>query len=95
VDVLVIVIVTVLVLGLVVAAGTRMLRSSATRRSGLHNALDNLIDVFDPAQSRAEEDLKSQRHQGAVIPSPDDEEPPVIVDLDKGTAHITRRDKGA
>jgi hypothetical protein len=86
----VVVLVAVLVLALVVVAGTRMLRTGAGRRSGMHNALGNFIDVFDPSRSRAEEDLKSQRHSGPVTPTPDDEEPPVVVDLDTGRARVRR-----
>jgi len=89
-DVVVIVVVTVLVLGLVALAGTRLLRSGSKRGSGMHNALGNFIDVFDPSRSRAEEDLKSREHSGPVIPSPDDDDPPVVVDLDAGHAKIRR-----
>lgn len=87
-DVVVIVIVGVLVFALIVAAGTRMLRSGSGKSSGVHHALGNFIDVFDPARSRAEEDLKSQKHRGPVTPSPDDEDLPVTIDLDKRTARI-------
>ena len=87
-DVVVIMVVGVLVLALVIAAGTKMLRSGSGKGSGMHHALGSFIDVFDPARSRAEEDLKSQKHRGPVTPSPDDEDLPVTVDLDKRTARI-------
>ena len=60
-----------LVLGLVVWAGHRMLterRSGASSATG--GALGNFIDVFDPARARADLDLDSKEHQGEVLPSP-------------------------
>lgn len=90
-DVLVIVVISVAVFGLIIAVGTHLLSSGAARSTGVHHAMSNFIDVFDPARSRADEDLRHQLHAGSVIPSPDDDEPPVVVDLDTGTARITRR----
>ena len=80
-----------LVLGLVLWAGHRMLlerRSGASRAAG--GALGNFIDVFDPARARADRDLDSKEHQGEVLPSPDDADLPVRVDLDSGTARVRR-----
>ena len=69
------------VLGLVVWAGHRMLTE---RRSGVSSgaggALGNFIDVFDPGQARADRYLKQKQNQGQVVPSPDDEDPPMTID---------------
>jgi hypothetical protein len=81
-----------LVLGLVLWAGHRMV---SERRSGTSTAtagaLGNFIDVFDPARARAERDLDSREHQGEALPSPDDADLPVRVDLESGTARIRKR----
>lgn len=68
----------VVVLGLIIAACNKALRSS--RRgvsSGIGDGLGNFIDVFDPGQARAQRDLKHEEHKGPVTPSPDDEDDPV------------------
>lgn len=78
-----------LVLGLVLWAGQRMLMQRRTGASGAASgALGNFIDVFDPARARADRDLDSKEHQGELLPSPDDADLPVRVDLDSGTARI-------
>jgi hypothetical protein len=80
-----------LVLVLVAWAGHRMLTEQRDGTSTMTaGALGNFIDVFDPARSRADEDLKSKEHQGDVLPAPDDADLPVRIDLDKGTARIRR-----
>lgn len=77
-------------LALVFAAGTHMLRHPDGHGSGAADALGNFIDVFDPARARADRDLDSREHQGEIIPSPDDDDRPVTVDLTRGTARIRR-----
>lgn len=48
---------------------------------GFADALGNLIDVFDPAQARAEREKAHERHRGEVTPSPDDDlDRPVIIE---------------
>lgn len=88
--VVVFVVAGLVVLALVVLAGTRMLRHHDGTGSGTAGALGNFIDVFDPARARADRDLDSREHQGEIIPSPDDDDRPVTVDLSKGTARIRR-----
>ncbi|WP_459981720.1 hypothetical protein [Nocardioides sp. AN3] len=80
----------VLMLGLVVLAGTSMLRHHDGRSSATAGALGNFIDVFDPARARADRDLDSREHQGEVIPSPGDDDRPVRVDLARGTVRVRR-----
>jgi hypothetical protein len=80
-----------LVLGLVVWAGHRLVTERRGGTSGTTTgALGNFIDVFDPARARAERDLDSREHQGEVLPSPDDADLPVRVDLAAGTVRIRR-----
>jgi hypothetical protein len=81
-----------LVLCLVFWAGHRMLTGPRDgTSSATADALGNFIDVFDPARARADRDLESKEHQGDVLPSPNDADLPVRVDLDAGKAHIRRR----
>lgn len=80
-----------LVGGLVVWAGHRMLTSGEGRSSGAADALGSFIDVFDPARSRADRDLESLKNMGEVLPSPDDDDLPVWrVDLHRGVVRIPR-----
>ena len=80
-----------LLLGLVFWAGHRMLTEQRDGTSSMTaGALGSFIDVFDPARARADEDLQSKEHQGDVLPSPDEADLPVRVDLDKGTARIRK-----
>ena len=60
-------------------------------------ALGNFIDVFDPARARADRDLDSREHQGEIIPSPDDDDRPVRVDLTPAgrTAPLPRPNRSA
>jgi hypothetical protein len=78
------------VVGLALWAGYRTLMSPGPRSSGAADALGNFIEVFDPARARADRDLASRRHMGAVLPSPDDDEHASYVDLRRGVARIRR-----
>lgn len=88
---LVVVLVGALVVALVVLVSHRMLRGGSGRGTAMTDGLGNFIDVFDPARAKADRDLQSQKHQGDVLPSPDDdEEIRVRLDLDSQTARIRR-----
>jgi len=78
---------------LVLWSGHRMLRNGGAPSSGASDALGSFIDVFDPARARADRDLDSREHQGEIIPSPDDDDRPVRVDLSTGRAHVRPRPK--
>jgi hypothetical protein len=81
----------VLVTGLVAWAGTRMLTAAGPRSSSMADGLGSFIDVFDPARARADEDLRSRKHSGEVLPSPDDEDHPAwTVDLHRNVVRIPR-----
>ena len=47
-------------------------------------------DVFDPGRARAQEDLDSREHQGEMLPSSDEDDLPVRVDLSTGRARVRR-----
>ncbi len=67
----------------VVAVADHGLRNPGQQSAGMGDAFGNFIDVFDPAQARAQRDLKSQENQGEIIPSPDDDESAMrIIDKD-------------
>lgn len=88
---LVVAAVGLLVVAVVAWAGHRMLTSPGTRSTGMRDALGNFIDVFDPAQSRADRDLQSDKNRGTVAPSPDGDEPVgVVVDLTRNLARVPR-----
>jgi len=81
-----------LALGLIMWAGHRMLNDGGGgTSSGDGGVLGAFTDVFDPARSRAEHDLDSKEHQGEVLPTPEELDLPVRVDLDSRTARIRRR----
>lgn len=88
-EVLIVGAVVVVALALIAWTGQRMLRSGQGG-AGMADAFGSFIDVFDPARAQADRDLKSQKHQGTVIPSPDDDDPGLVVDLKTGTARVRR-----
>jgi hypothetical protein len=60
--------------GLTVWAGHRALMSADGSNAGMADALGNMIDVFNPAQARADRDLKQHFNAGTVTRSPDDDD---------------------
>lgn len=66
-------------LGVVTWIAHRMLLNSEGGGGGGADAFGGMIDVFDPAKGRAAEELKSQKHQGVVTPSPDEDDRPVRI----------------
>jgi hypothetical protein len=58
---------------------------------GIGDAFGNFIDVFDPAQAKAQRDLEAEEHKGPVAPTPDDEDDPVrLVSGPDGTPRAVR-----
>jgi hypothetical protein len=91
VEALVFVVAGATVLVLLGWAGHRMLTSDRPPGGGgASDALGSFIDVFDPARARADRDLQSKDHQGEVAPSPDDEDPPVSIDVVRMRATVRR-----
>ena len=74
---------------LAVWAGHNSLRNAGPS-SGMGNALGGGLDVFDPGQGRMKEELDSKEHTREQLPSPEDDERPVRVDLRAGTIHIRK-----
>ncbi|MBA3781787.1 MAG: hypothetical protein H0X12_08045 [Nocardioides sp.] len=81
----------VVLLVLALWTGHRTLTSPRARTGGVRDAMGNFIDVFDPARSRADLDLESRKNQGALLPSPDDDDRPMwTVDLHRNRITIPR-----
>lgn len=75
----------------IVVLGNRMVRSNdGAVRGGMTDGLGMALNVFDPAQGRARQELEEQKHQGAVIPSPDGDDRPMRVDLGSGRVTVRR-----
>lgn len=76
--------------GLIVWAGTGMVRS-AEGGAGVGNALGGgLADVFDPGQGRAQRDVAEQMEKTELAPTPRDDDRPVRIDLSSGVVRIRR-----
>jgi len=86
------------VLGIVVALlaviviGHRMIGSEGTT-SVYTDGMGSIMNVFDPARERADEDLRSHKQQGEVLPTPDDGYP-VEVDLKGGVVRFRKSGSG-
>lgn len=80
----------VLVLGLVVWAGHRMLTTGPQGGGGSSNALGGFSDVFEPARARADDDLKSKENQLEVTPSPEDDDRPMVIDPVRMTVTVRK-----
>ncbi len=75
----------------VLVTSHRALRSTERSSSGMADAFGNFIDVFDPARARADRDLASQKHQGELAPSPDDDDRPIRIEDHGGVRRVTIR----
>lgn len=79
------------VMALIVVVGNGMVRSGdGAARGGMTDGLGMAMNVFDPAQGRARQELEEQKHQGAVIPSPDGDDLPMRIDLASGRVKVRR-----
>ncbi|MFZ2503586.1 MAG: hypothetical protein WAW88_13060 [Nocardioides sp.] len=88
------IIVVFTVLTFVLIAFQRSLDKPGGRTSagGFADALGGFIDVFDPAQKRATDNLNHEKRRGPVTPTPDDdlERPVVIETFPDGTPRRVR-----
>ena len=71
-----------------VMVGHRMVRDPGPGSAGGADAFGALLDVFNPAAARANQDLKDHENVGPVTPVPEDEDPRSRIDLTRGTAVI-------
>jgi hypothetical protein len=79
-------------LGVVLWVSHRMLVTGAGGSTGMADALGSFIDVFDPARKNADLAMKSLKNQGAVTPSPDDDDDrPVRVVNDASGSPVAAR----
>jgi hypothetical protein len=83
---------TVLLLGLIVWAGTRMVAHPDPEAVSVGGSLGTGLGVFDPGAARAADDLADHKNQTEVVPTPDehDDHPIWKVDLHRGTVKIPR-----
>lgn len=80
----------IVILGLIVWAGHRMLTTGAQGGGGSSNALGGFSDVFEPARARADDDLKSKENQLEVTPSPEDDDRPMVIDPVRMTVTVRK-----
>jgi hypothetical protein len=86
-----IVIGAVLLLALVVIAGTRMVAHPDPAAGSVGDAFGAGLAIFDPGKARADDDLASRKHQSEVVPTPDeDDQPAWRVDLHRNRVRIPR-----
>ncbi|THV17720.1 hypothetical protein E9934_04400 [Nocardioides caeni] len=76
----------------VVVIGHRMIGSESATGT-FTDGMGSFMNVFDPARERADDALRSKKTQGEMLPSPDDDHPPMTVDLARGVARL-RRSRG-
>lgn len=92
--ILVVCVATVLLLGVIVWVGTRMVAHPDPHAGSVGGAFGAGFGVFDPGAARAADDLEDNKNQVTVVPSPDDYDRPTWdVDLRRGTVKIPRPDE--
>jgi hypothetical protein len=81
----------VLLLGLIVWAGTRMVAHPDPSAGSVGGAFGAGLGVFDPGAARAADDLEDNKNLTEVTPTPDEDDRPAWrVDLHRGTVRIPR-----
>ncbi|WP_028645364.1 hypothetical protein [Nocardioides sp. URHA0020] len=89
--ILAVIVASVLLLGLIVWTGTKMVAHPDPDAVSVGGAMGAGLGVFDPGAARAREDIDDQKNQTEVVPSPDEGDDPVWkVDLRRGTVKIPR-----
>jgi len=76
------------VLGLVIWLSNRMLHADEGSTGSIGNAFGSALEVFDPGQGRARDELEAHEKQGAMLPNAKGDDPPVKVDLRSGRVTI-------
>lgn len=70
--------------------GTRRLTPEKMRGGAGAEAFGVFTELYDPGNHRAALEREAQKERVAVTPSPDDDDRPVKVDLDSGSAVVRR-----
>jgi len=83
---------TVLLLGVIVWLGTKMVAHPDPDAVSVGGSMGTGLGVFDPGAARAREEIDDHKNQTEVVPTPDedDETPGWKVDLHRGTVKIPR-----
>lgn len=82
---------SVVLLGLIVWMGTKMVAHPDPDAVSVGGAMGAGLGVFDPGAARASQDLEDNKNQTEVVPTPDEHDRPVWrVDLHRGTVKIPR-----
>ena len=90
--ILVVCVATVLLLGLIVWLGTKMVAHPDPDAVSAGGSMGTGLGVFDPGAARAREDIDDHKNQTEVVPTPDEDDshPVWKVDLHRGTVKIPR-----
>ena len=90
--ILAVVVASVLLLGVIVWMGTKMVAHPDPDAVSVGGAMGSGLGVFDPGAARAREDIDDHKNQTEVVPSPDEDDshPLWRVDLHRGTVKIHR-----
>lgn len=79
---------------LALVAFQRSLARPGGRRGhgGIHDAMGNLVDVFEPARARADRELRQHHDAGPVsrIPDDEDDDPMVLLTHPDGSPRAAR-----
>lgn len=85
----------IVALGAVVWLGNRSLKAGgATASAGGGDMFGAAAGIFDPGTARAMDEIKQFENTAAPLPLPDPDDRASAIDLDAGTAKITRPDRG-
>ena len=90
--ILAVIVATVLLLGVIVWMGTKMVAHPDPNAVSAGGSMGTGLGVFDPGAARAREDIDDHKNQTEVVPSPDEDDshPLWKVDLHRGTVRIPR-----
>ena len=89
--ILAVIVASVLLLGVIVWMGTRMVAHPDPNAGSVGGSIGTGLGVFDPGAGRAREEIDDQLSQAEILPTPDeDDRPRWKVDLHRGTVKIPR-----
>jgi hypothetical protein len=83
---------SVLLLGVIVWMGTKMVAHPDPNAASVGGSIGTGLAMFDPGAGRAREEIDDHESQADILPTPDEDEnnPRWKVDLHRGTVRIPR-----
>ena len=83
---------SVLLLGVVVWMGTKMVAHPDPNAGSVGGSIGAGLGMFDPGAGRAREEIDDQLHQAEILPTPDEDDDHLSwkLDLHRGTVKIPR-----